>query len=157
MDVFYYAFPITLNDYFLWKTFSCCLNKKTDCFHETTNCFTSGTSKQSCYEFLCMVTVVSFISKPMVGQICIYCASKSNNKRIYSFLPWNSKFFYEWQPHLWSWGWWIFVNMIIFGVFTLLGGGECKWIFEKSRIFALSRRENISTKSTPWANIIPAS
>jgi len=95
----------------LKNTFSCCLRKTTDCFHETTDCFTSGTFEQRCYEALCMITVVSFLSKPIVGQKCIYCASESDNKEIYSLLSLKFKGFYEWQPHWWSWGWWIFVNV----------------------------------------------
>jgi len=31
--------------------------------------------------------VVSFLSKPIVGQICIYCASESDNKGIYLRFP----------------------------------------------------------------------
>ena len=46
-----------------------------------------------------------------MSQICIFCASELDHKEIYSLFSLKFKAFYEWQPHWWSWGWWIFVNV----------------------------------------------
>ena len=46
-----------------------------------------------------------------MSQICILYASELDHKEIYSLFLLKFKAFYEWQPHWWSWGWWIFVNV----------------------------------------------
>jgi len=40
----------------------------------------------------------------IVRQKCIYCASESDNKEMYSLFSLKFKAFCEWQPHWWSWG-----------------------------------------------------
>ena len=49
-----------------------------------------------------MITTVSFLSKPIMGQICILSASKLDSKGICYLFSLKFKTFYVWQSHWWS-------------------------------------------------------
>jgi len=48
-----------------------------------------------------MITTFSFLSKTIVGQKCIYYASESDNKEMYSLFSLKFKTFYERQSNWW--------------------------------------------------------
>jgi len=86
------------------KALNCCRRKTTDCFHETNDCFTSGNIVLKLFEFLCMGTVVSFLSKAVMGQNYIYCGfeynligSYSGHNGIYFMTSWKIKSSYGWS------------------------------------------------------------
>ena len=101
MNVFYYAFPISLkNNFFLLS------QKNNWMFSRNNRLFYLWHIWIKLLWFLMHGYSCFFSFKTHCWSKCIYYASESDNKEMYSLFSSKLKAFYEWQSHWWSWGWW---------------------------------------------------